>query len=665
MTEKERLPCLNQTILVSETSAVNPFARPTTLPYNPRSTQMPPSTLQARIKAFEALGTGASKEVLDSVAIHPEPDHLLDRPHSPSAASIPPIVPTTYSPSASPSLQHKSSLIDLKDWVIDDGPFRPSYSTTTTILSGYSPLQTIKPLSHESAPLISFEAPPPNFSKAPPLPPRKLSFNSPRSVSAPAASPTTNSMLMPPEPDQPYPPILTDVSTTDGTRRAQGHVAASSVSSFHSVSLSSDGDDYAPVGGIGSLHAFPMERDWTGTGTEDGESLDESFENVSAPSSFLPPIALPPRPQKPPPPGKPALAVATKQPPPPPPPSAHPPKLPQRPVSQPRSSVGGFASQGSTPSPVASGMNSPVLARTPSASSSSVSLTSTRRVPPPPPIPSSAAAVTTPHPYPPPPRSRPHSARTSVQSTATTASDRSSIRSQGTTTSRTSTSSRASLPTTTQSTPVLPAAKQQGVAMRARYDTLFVANVRAHAPKLAKPPPSTPTPLKRQNAGWRGLSIDIATIVGAPPASAQAEPGPEPGPDARLDGRVVHAIWLKSRLESQRLRDIWCVLYSMPSHHLRDAEVIFIFLFCFVLVGMSAIRMERVRSTATRLRAGWHELTRSSGRLNCLVALVLAGTPRVVPGHCGRSLLVRYSAEFHNGHSYCDYAPRRCYSSTY
>src|SRR6267142_1255011 len=188
---------------------------------------MPSSMLQARIKAFEALGNGASKEILDSVAIQSEsaqPEHLLDRPHSPSAASIPPIVPTTYSPSASPPLRHRSSLVDLKDWVIDDGPFRPSYSPTTTILSGYSPLQAIKPLPHDTAPLISFEGPPTpqsiSSTRVPPLPPRKLSFNAPRSVSAPAASPTLpaappsseNHMLMPPGSDHPYPPTLRDIS---------------------------------------------------------------------------------------------------------------------------------------------------------------------------------------------------------------------------------------------------------------------------------------------------------------------------------------------------------------------------------------------------------------------------------------------------------------------
>jgi len=115
-----------------------------------------------------------------------------------------------------------------------------------------------------------------------------------------------------------------------------------------------------------------MRQDWTWTRTEDGESLDESFESVFAPSSFLPPIALSPYPQEPPLPGKPVLAVATKQLPPPPLTSEH---RPKRLVSQPRSSVGSFASQGSTPSPAASGVNFLVLTRTPSASGSSLSLT--------------------------------------------------------------------------------------------------------------------------------------------------------------------------------------------------------------------------------------------------------------------------------------------------
>jgi len=44
-----------------------------------------------------------------------------------------------------------------------------------------------------------------------------------------------------------------------------------------------------------------MEQYFLGAGTEDGENLGESFENVYTPSSFSPPVALPPRPKKPPP----------------------------------------------------------------------------------------------------------------------------------------------------------------------------------------------------------------------------------------------------------------------------------------------------------------------------------------------------------------------------
>jgi hypothetical protein len=97
-----------------------------------------------------------------------------------------------------------------------------------------------------------------------------------------------------------------------------------------------------------------MEREWTVASIEDGESLDESFENVSAPSSFLPPITLPPRPPKLP--VNPAhLKAAT---------STSPAQAPQRPSSQQRgSAASSLASRGSSPSSI----TSPVLALTPSA----------------------------------------------------------------------------------------------------------------------------------------------------------------------------------------------------------------------------------------------------------------------------------------------------------
>jgi hypothetical protein len=190
--------------------------------------------------------------------------------------------------------------------------------------------------------------------------------------------------------------------------------------------------------------------------------------------------------------------------------------------------------------------------------------------------------------------------------------------------------------------------------MRARYDVLFVANVRAHAPsKSQKLPPPVP---KRQNAGWRGLSIDIDMVAGTYAAPAQTKSistaAPEPAPDARLDGRIVRKIWLKSGLDAQRLRDIWCVIISIHIIE-KDAEKknppICNFPSCRCrYIGMSVIRMGRVCWTATRLRVGWRGSMRSCGERRCLVGLMAlgAGAPRVLRVHCGRFLLVRSSAEF-------------------
>jgi hypothetical protein len=179
-----------------------------------------------------------------------------------------------------------------------------------------------------------------------------------------------------------------------------------------------------------------------------------------------------------------------------------------------------------------------------------------------------------------------------------------------------------------------PGAKQQAQATRARYDALFSANVRAHAPKPPSPP--TPTPAKRQNAGWRGLSIDVPPTPAPPPGPA---PITEPGPEARLDGRLVREIWLKSRLGPQRLRGIWCV--SLPLTVISAVLKHCTSLFCFV--GMSATRMGRARLIATRLRAGWRGLMSTCVGHRCSVALVLARAR--VRAHRGRFLLVRFYAE--------------------
>src|SRR5579863_6574358 len=79
--------------------------------------------------------------------------------------------------------------------------------------------------------------------------------------------------------------------------------------------------------------------------------------------------------------------------------------------------------------------------------------------------------------------------------------------------------------------------------------------------------------------------------------------------------------------------------YSPPSDFFSD----------LFLVGMSAIRMERVHWIAMRLRVGWRGSMRNCGDRNCLVVRVVvvrAGTPRVLRGQYSQSLPVRSSAEF-------------------
>lgn len=80
----------------------------------------------------------------------------------------------------------------------------------------------------------------------------------------------------------------------------------------------------------------------------------------------------------------------------------------------------------------------------------------------------------------------------------------------------------------------------------------------------------------RQNAGWRGLSVDLITdnptqgekeANGSKASSKEGDLKEEyeiVEKDASLDGKVVKMIWQKSKLEKSKLRDIWCV-YSLWS----------------------------------------------------------------------------------------------------
>ena len=162
---------------------------------------------------------------------------------------------------------------------------------------------------------------------------------------------------------------------------------------------------------------------------------------------------------------------------------------------------------------------------------------------------------------PPPPPSRsskppPGSSRASVMSTATTASDRSSLFSLGTvTTAHTSINSYTQL---LRPTPV-------PIVARKRYEAVFFANINAQrrmaAKKLSPTPsagaspspsqPSTPTTSRR---GWRGVSVDLVTNPEEKTLLANLAETTE---ENRLDGRVVRSIWSKSHLQSDKLRDIW------------------------------------------------------------------------------------------------------------
>ncbi|KAI0822777.1 hypothetical protein BC628DRAFT_1387617 [Trametes gibbosa] len=479
---------------------------------------MASSAVKARIHAFESLQSSTATIVPASKS----PPNLLEGPISPTVTSISPMIPspsvtpvrqTLPSPSPSPpNLGRKTSLIDLKEWVVPDGPLpyvprqRPPMARKPP-----PPLVTKPVVRHVSdsvvhkvpTPLIHLESPPKNRT-APPLPPRKPSYSSLKSVSPSNSS--TSSLTR--SPSQPIPtPSRSDSLTVDhtypplsklGVSSPSRHAPASSISSFHSVSLSSDGgtDPATPNSLSNHVATYPLDHDdhddHSSIREPDAVSLDESFENLSMTSAVSPTTSSVSHDWE---------VYATKR-------APEPPKLPQRPLKP--SSV--------PPSPL---------------------LAPKKDGPPPPP----------------PSRSRPPSSRNSLASTsAASTSDRSSILSIAT--SRTSISTRS---TTTpkpkpallaRPTPVPPAARK-------RYETVFNANViAARQVERAKSPPRKP----RQAAGWRGLSVDLITNpeeIASAPASRAGSVDEEVGAEERLEGRVIRAIWKLSRLKRETLRVIW------------------------------------------------------------------------------------------------------------
>ncbi|KAH8827317.1 hypothetical protein DL96DRAFT_1816316 [Flagelloscypha sp. PMI_526] len=343
--------------------------------------------------------------------------------------------------------ERKGSLIDLRDWVVELG-------------SADSPKSN-------PAPLIHLET----STKKPPLPPRKPSLSSLKAAAAKQLQQQQHS----------YPPRPAKL---DLPPKSPGHAPGSSISSFHSISLSSDG------GGPSTPNSTQPDF----TGTSEG-SLDESFEKVSN-TSYGSPVhgSTPPLPTR----EKPAL----------------PPRLPQRP-SQPQSVV---------------------PPTTPKAYS--------RRAPPAPPsrVPS-------------------NSDRSSMLSFRSNASTTSGASSAASSSSSAFTSKYAAL---SRPTPVPSAARK-------RYEDVFVANVigRRKARSGAKHKnnadddvddliPHSPKESKarrsRQAAGWRGLSVDL---IGVDSGGFEEVVDEQVGPEERLSGRIIKQIWLRSRLDRAKLREIW------------------------------------------------------------------------------------------------------------
>ncbi|KAG2362511.1 hypothetical protein BDR07DRAFT_1451117 [Suillus spraguei] len=472
------------------------------------------------------------------------PSHTnhLESPISPTSDSLQPIAPFTppkslsRSPSPSPpNLGRRTSLIDLKDWIVDDGPNgAPSgvshhngrYPKGCPELSRTPPQISHKPSAARSTPmpptpLINLESPP---KSRPPLPPRKSSYtstDSSPSISNSAISDSSATLRPPGHSDSltvehTYPPPR---SHAFGSARIS-HAPASSISSFHSVSLSSDGSDLKPISPRLSVQPS-LVTNGDNDGSVDGDivSIADSFENVSVTSAISPTTNVPFDWGK-------AIGNGIPRP--------EPPKLPQR--------------------PGAKLLLSPSISRSVSTSSSVVP--TTRRPRPPPPPPQSRTKLPS---------------HTSPASTSASTSDRSSILSNATTTSLTSMSTRNSVQLTHKAslllrpTPVPPAA-------RTRYEALFVTIVicRRKAAKKVKPksPPSSTLSIKksRQAAGWRGLSVDLITNPEDHPklplkeveSDNDDDTDPVPvGPEERLGGRIVRLIWSASKLDRGKLRDIW------------------------------------------------------------------------------------------------------------
>ncbi|KAG6916654.1 hypothetical protein DXG01_005940 [Tephrocybe rancida] len=498
------------------------------------------TAIQSRISAFESLNTPPKyPSTLASPSFPPKP-YIRKSPPSPRS---PPLVKTASSPSPSPpNLGRKTSLIDLKDWVVDDGP-SPTYTGRFTafgdVTDGATPTQHEFDVKRQLvAPLINLESPPrPKRSKpsgsAPPLPPRKPSYTSLKSVASSTSShgsPRVPQRLDSLTVDHTYPPLQIDA---DSRSR---HAPCSSISSFHSVSLSSDTDPGTPAS---SSTAFTVpDPEHEHDTTSDAASLGESYEEVSTPSIASPTteriISLDWE-----------KAMARRK-------QRQPPKLPQRP--SPTSSLSSNAIHPHSalkspppkrPSSSSSIVGSPGYRASISSISSSSTLVST----------TNNHSHTIPRKPPPPPPDR--------------SSDRSSIQSHS---SHSHSSHSHSTTTTNTNTPLLKGKRPTPVPLsaRARYDSVFDSNVRqkrkAEKAKDRERPallsPAEARGASRRAVGWRGLSVDLITggHEGVPKDDGEQEEEDESGavgPNERLEGHLIKTIWRRSRLGRRVLGAIW------------------------------------------------------------------------------------------------------------
>lgn len=504
---------------------------------------MPSASLQSRIKAFEALTTPSSLPPTSATAAstsfappykprHGTPQSSESATSAGTLQAIVPLVapvPSSGSQAQSPTVCRKVSLIDLKDWVVEDGPFGGSLPPAQTGEAGNAQSINIRESSlpvysgikdqpndarDMSTPLIHLESPP---KQRPPLPPRKPSYLSagaspvPHVLSLEGHSLAT---LRPPRSsdslivEHTYPP------QAFGTVRLR-HAPASSISSFHSISLSSEGSNLEiPIPGI-SLHN-------AGTATDvDSASITDSFENVSVtsvadsstavPSNWMTPVEV---------------SKITRE------------------VDALKAKVGPSLPKSSARS-------------TSTINSSTLTTSKTRRPPPPPP------------PYA--PRFRIPASQASHTAPSGSMSDRSSTLSTASTTSRTSTHTNATGESAVYSplhrpTPVPPSA-------RSRYEALFVSAVLGQR-QVEKQSQRGALPCKpmsqkeRQSAGWRGLSLDLLTQQEdlAVLSADSREPDLPTDNDSncalvsaeeKLNGRIVKYIWKASRLDRRKLWDIW------------------------------------------------------------------------------------------------------------